>query len=269
MTLRTRVVMGMVSTLATAAVVAGVSAPAHAEPIVPPNALSLPPIPFDNELATGLRMLKAAGVDKIAMDAAKAIISSAGQLSSDSKVASPVTAAPGTPILPASPVADPLTTLRTLGIQTLTPSVAPFCTDPTADNPLGLVTAGAGAIAGPWPMASEPALPIPLPFVTLPKLNLVDKGETAFAFVPATVNGGTGGRMQVAWFNTSTLQGGFADLGPIAAANPILRVIPGLSSVRLAPVKTGSGTILAAVFGNAQNGSRSCFFLPAVGLVNA
>ena len=45
----------------------------------------------------------------------------------------------------ATPVADsdPMALLRTLGIQPLTPSVAPFCTTPTDDNPLGLVTAGA------------------------------------------------------------------------------------------------------------------------------
>ncbi len=279
-----RAVTGLVSVAVAASVVIGAPA-ASAEPLIPPNILStIPQIPFDNELAAGIRMLKAAGVDKMALQAAQVIIKSAGQLSSDSKVASETTLAPNAPGLrpqglnpqglnpqgvAPNPVADPLTILKALGIQTLTPSVAPFCTDPTADNPLGLVTAGAGAVAGPWPLASEPKLPIPLPFITLPKLNLVDKGETAFAFVPATVAGGSGGTMQVAWFNTSTLQGGFADLGPLAKDNRLLAALPALSSIRLAPVKTGSGTVLAAVYGTVQNGNRSCFFLPAVGVVEA
>ena len=139
---------------------------------------------------------------------------------------------------------------------------------------LGLVTAGAGAVAGPWPMKTDPLTQLKplldmIPGVKLPeKLNLVEKGETAYAFVPASPTAGSGGTMQVAWFNTSTLQGGFADLDPITDRTA-LTALPLLSGVRLAPVKTGSGTILSAVFGNASNGTQNCWFLPAVGIVNA
>ena len=73
--------------------------------------------------------------------------------------------------------------------------------------------------------------------------------------------------MQVAWFNTSTLQGGFADLKPVSDQAPVAAALPLLNGVRLAPVKTGEGTVLSAVFGSAQNGSQNCWFLPAVGIV--
>ena len=74
--------------------------------------------------------------------------------------------------------------------------------------------------------------------------------------------------MQVAWFNTSTLQGGFEKLAPVTDARA-KALQPLLSGVRLAPVKTGSGTVLAAIYGTSNNAGRSCFFLPAVGVVNA
>ncbi|MFW0792552.1 hypothetical protein AAFP30_01945 [Gordonia sp. CPCC 205515] len=269
---------GIVGVAATAALALGTPAISSAEPVVPPNSMTLPDIPYDAELAAAVRMLKDAGVDRMALEAAQAVVGSAGQLSATdiidrlnqlSGLLPTQQAAESGSFVPAAST-DPTALLKQLGIQTLTPSVAPFCTDATADNPLGLVTAGAGAAPGPWPLKSgEPKLPFPLPFITLPKLNIVDAGETAYAFVPASGTAGTGGKMQVAWFNPTTLKGGFADLEPIAKNSPALGVLPLLSGVRLAPVKTGTGTILSAVFGTAQNGARTCTFLPAVGIVNA
>ncbi|WP_439029498.1 hypothetical protein [Gordonia terrae] len=274
---------GLMGVAMAAATLTATSAPATAEPLIPGNLLGALSIPFDAELAGAVRLLKAAGVDKIAVEAAQTIMGSAGQLSVEDiagragalplPAAAPA-AADGAPAPTPVATTDPIALLRTLGIQTLTPSVSPFCTAPTADNPLGLVTAGAGAVAGPWPMKTDPLTPLKplldmIPGVKLPeKLNLVDKGETAYAFVPASPTAGSGGTMQVAWFNTSTLQGGFADLDPITD-NTALTALPLLSGVRLAPVKTGSGTILSAVFGNASNGTQNCWFLPAVGVVNA
>ncbi|GAB91100.1 hypothetical protein [Gordonia rhizosphera] len=252
---------GVVGVATAAALAVAGPAIAPAAPLVEQNTMTLPDIPYDAELAAAVRMLKDAGVDRLALEAAQAIITSAGQLSMDQLVARGV----------AVPAADndPLAILKALGIQTLTPSVAPFCTTPTSDNPLGLVTAGAGAVPGPWPLAQEPLAPLQQLFgVELPKLNLVEGGQTAYAFVPATTTAGTGGNMQVAWFNTSTMQGGFADLKPLTDG-PVLKLLPLLSGVRLAPVDTGKGTILSAVFGTAQNGANTCFFLPAVGVIDA
>ncbi|GAB99337.1 hypothetical protein GONAM_08_01270 [Gordonia namibiensis NBRC 108229] len=260
------------------------TAPASAAPslpLLPPNMLSAYSIPFDAELAGAVRLLKSAGVDQMALKAAQAVMGSSGQLSVQDVVgragalpfdASQPKPAAATP----QPVAstDPLALLKSLGIQTLTPSVAPFCTTPTPDNPLGLVTAGAGAVAGPWPLKTDPIAELKplldmLPIAGIPdKMNVVENGETAYAFVPASTNAGKGGTMQVAWFNTSTLQGGFADLEPLKNG-ATLTALPLLSGVRLAPVKTGKGTILSAVFGTAQNGSQNCWFLPAVGIVDA
>ncbi|MEO9327289.1 hypothetical protein [Gordonia aurantiaca] len=269
--------MGLAGVAMAAAAITSTAPAASAAPslpLLPPNLLSQYSIPFDSELAAGIRMLKSAGVDQLAVQAAQAILSSSGQLSVESLVqragALPYDAA--APRQAAS--TDPLALLRQLGIQTLTPSVAPFCTAPTADNPLGLVTAGAGAVAGPWPLKTDPLTPLKplidmLPIANIPsELNLVDKGETAYAFVPATTRAGSGGQMQVAWFNTSTLQGGFADLKPVTDKTA-LTALPLLNGVRLAPVKTGEGTILSAVFGTAQNGAQTCWFLPAVGIIEA
>ncbi|MET9202723.1 hypothetical protein [Gordonia sp. NPDC003585] len=252
---------------------------AAAEPLIPPNSLSLEAIPFDGELASAVRMLKAAGVDQMAMQAAQAVLGAVGKLSPEdilSRAGALSLTGDKTQAAQARPVADmdPTALLKALGIQTLTPSVAPFCATPTADNPLGLVTAGAGAVAGPWPLKQDPLQPLApiirmIPGVKVPeKLNLVGEGETAYAFVPATTNSGPGGKMQVAWFNTTTFQGGFADLNPVTDP-ATLALVRMLSGVRLAPVKTGKGTILSAVFGTAQVGNNTCFFLPAVGVVTA
>ncbi|WP_072805541.1 hypothetical protein [Rhodococcoides yunnanense] len=160
--------------------------------------------------------------------------------------------------------------------------------------PLDIAPAVAGAAGGPWPNVKLPALPAPLP--QLPALNAVEKGETMFAFVPAGIVDDSANKsgMQVAWFNVNTLKGGFADMGGATTtlvesiiSNSGLTGIPadlarqalgnfvaGLpaAGARLAPVETGSGTVLAAVFGNVTHntpaGEKSCFFFPTVGLVN-
>ncbi|RPA62333.1 hypothetical protein EF294_10080 [Gordonia oryzae] len=247
------------------------------------NQIELGAVPLDSELADAVRKMKAAGVDQMALKAAEAVKSSLGQISPDQ-----ITGLLGQlPLGGLSSVSarrdvdtitDPSAVLRAAGIQTFTPSIAPFCTAPTADNPLGLVTAGAGAVAGPWPMKTEPTTQISqilqmIPGVKVPPLapiNLVGNGQTGYAFVPASPV--TDGKIQVAWFNTSTLQGGFADLQSLTD-NPqaalLTKMIPALGAIRLAPVETGKGTILSAVYGTARNGSQSCFFLPAVGIVDA
>ena len=42
----------------------------------------------------------------------------------------------------------------------------------------------------------------------------------------------------------------------------------GSAPVRLARVDTGQGSILTAVFGTTTNAGRTCYFLPAVGIVD-
>lgn len=152
----------------------------------------------------------------------------------------------------------------------------------------------AGGAAGPWPNIAAPSLPL-LP--QLPALNAVEAGETLFAFVPAGIVNDSGDKagMQVAWFNVNTFQGGFADmggatstlvdsilgnlnLGPVVedlVRGPLTEAVDVLpaAGARAVPVETGSGTVLAAVFGTvnhtAVDGSdQSCFFFPTIGLVN-
>ncbi len=290
---------------ATAAPAPAPAAPAPAAPTTPAapggNTAPIPAIPYDTELAGALRMLKQAGIDKIAIEAAKAILGTVGQLSvsqatnvagttpvttttpttttptTTAAPAAPTTSTtptnPATPATPTTPTAPPaqngdgLALLKTLGINPLTPSVAPLCTNPTADNPLGVVMAGSGATQGPWPMKSaKPVAPLNVPTAKIDP-EIVKDGQTAYAFLPAK-EGGTGGKMQVAWFNATTLRGGFSDVNAVGADNPLLSLLPGASNIRLAPVDTGKGTVLSAVFGTAQVGNKSCYFLPAVGVVS-
>ncbi|GAC47558.1 hypothetical protein [Gordonia aichiensis] len=291
---RRRVRTGIAGATIAAAMVF-VPATASAAPDLPtapttlaPDPQALGSVPLDHELAEAVKALKAAGVDQLALKAAEAVKSSLGQLSTadiESKLNTLSVALGGSSAsrevsATATPAAgsDIESVLKTLGIQPFSPAIAPFCATPTDDNPLGIVTAAAGAAPGPWPIRSEqmkavePLAPLLtlIPGITLPKkLNLVDKGETAFAFVPTTVGTATtdDGQMQVAWFNASTLQGGFEKLTAVDPRTKAL--LPLLSGVRLAPVKTGSGTILAAIYGTSSNAGHSCFFLPAVGVVNA
>ncbi|MTE14021.1 hypothetical protein [Nocardia aurantiaca] len=169
--------------------------------------------------------------------------------------------------------------LRALGIQPfLYPTAAPFCLGGTT---LGLAPAVAGAIPGPWPtyVASVPGL----------DLSAVKAGQTMFAFVPYGIaaDGADTSGMQVAWFNLSTGLGGLVPMGPLsevlnamipsqvpAELRPMVEqavrdyftaALP-TGGVRAVPVTTGSGTVLAAMFGTVRNGATTCFFLPTIGV---
>lgn len=200
-------------------------------------------------------------------------------------------AAPSVPGAPApAPVADTVTPgsipaatdvltalQKATGASLLTPAIAPLCTDPTANNPLGLATAPALAVPGPWPTlkAKQPgildALTSLLPGDNPDLLAAIKSDETAYAIVPPSKPDSD--KFQVAWFNTSTLNGGLADLLPLSdsvAAGPLKSLLSGTDNfhgIRLAKVKTGQGTILSAVFGTTTQAGRTCFFLPAVGAV--
>lgn len=268
--------------LATAAALAVGAPTAHsAPPPAPPAAPELPrpkpggntlpiEVPFDNELAAVLKFAKQVGGDKILVEVLQAIIGAAGQMSPLATSGS----APTPGIKQVAATADPMALLRQAGVQPLSPTVAPLCAAPTPQNPLGLVTAGAAAIPGPWPLKTAhplTLLPFALPGVSIPDPGIVKDKHTAFAFVPADVQpAGEHGTMRVAWFNSTTMRGGLTDLTPLAESNPMLKVLPGLSGVRLVPVDTGKGTILAAVYGTAGvAGHRECFFLPSVGVINS
>ncbi|MCX4098746.1 hypothetical protein [Nocardia sp. alder85J] len=169
--------------------------------------------------------------------------------------------------------------LQALGVRPfLYPSAAPFCDD---GSTLGLVPAYAGAVPGPWPKTS----------VTLPGLDpaAVKSGQTMFAFVPYGVSPdstNTSG-MRVIWWNATTHRAGAATMGTLSdvlgtmippQVPPALRplaeqVVQGvfghalpIGGVRAVPVDTGSGTVLAAVFGSVRNGANTCWFLPTVGI---
>lgn len=154
--------------------------------------------------------------------------------------------------------------------------------------PFGVVPAVAGTAPGPY----TPKVPGVGALPTLPGVDttIADPGETLYAFVPApggVVNDAankTG--MQVAWFNVNTLKGGFADMGGLAdvISSEIIDGLPApiqgpardlvqrnlaafpSAGVRLAPVATGSGTVLAAVFGQVTHDGKTCAFFPTVGL---
>ncbi|MFE7801858.1 hypothetical protein [Nocardia sp. NPDC057440] len=172
-----------------------------------------------------------------------------------------------------------LEALRAVGMDPfLYPTAAAFCSD---SGTLGLVPAVAGAIPGPWPKTT----------VTIPGLDLtaVKAGQTMFTFVPygvapdtSTVSG-----MRVAWMNLRNGRSGFTSMGPLsdvframvpaevpAEIRPLAEraiqdfffaALP-VGGVRAVPVDTGSGTVLAAVFGTVQNNGHSCFFLPTIGI---
>jgi hypothetical protein len=205
-------------------------------------------------------------------------------------------AALGSPTLSATSGTDVLAlldtankTLRSLGIQPfLNPTVAFNCTTPTASNPLGLLPAAGGAVAGPW---AAPGISLPtIPLVNIDP-NVVKDGQVLYGFVPAGVTSDpTSTGMQVAGFNTATGKFGIGQMGKAGdtlvdawlanvPASPIkdmaAKTLSGIVNTiapagsRLAPVTTGKGTVLSAVFGTVNNGGRSCFFLPMVGVTNA
>ncbi|WP_040806859.1 hypothetical protein, partial [Nocardia concava] len=158
--------------------------------------------------------------------------------------------------------------LQTLGIQPfLYPTAAPFCLGGTT---LGLAPAVAGTIPGPWPRYA----------VSIPGLDLsaVKAGQAMFAFVPYGISpdsADTSG-MQVAWVNLTTGRGGFVPMGPLsqvlnamippqvpnelrpmveqAVRDYFTAALP-VGGVRVVPVNTGSGTVLAAMFGTVRNGN--------------
>ncbi|MBF6177097.1 hypothetical protein [Nocardia otitidiscaviarum] len=169
--------------------------------------------------------------------------------------------------------------LEELGVQPfLYPTAAPFCLNSTT---LGLAPAMAGAIPGPWPRFAR----------DIPGLDLsaVKAGQTMFAFVPygLAADGADTSGMQVVWLNADTGRSGFAPMGSMsqvvrsmippqvpaelrpmverAVADFFLAALP-RGGVRAVPVETGSGTVLAAIFGVVRNGAASCFFLPTVGI---
>ncbi len=154
--------------------------------------------------------------------------------------------------------------------------------------PFGVVPAVAGAAPGPY----TPTIPGVGALPTLPGVDttIADPGETLYAFVPAPggiVNDAADkSGMQVAWFNVNTLKGGFADMGGLAdvISSEVIDGLPAVvqgpardlvqrnlaafpsGGVRLAPVATGSGTVLAAVFGQVTHDGKTCAFFPTVGL---
>ncbi|MFX0572963.1 hypothetical protein [Nocardia nepalensis] len=168
--------------------------------------------------------------------------------------------------------------LRAFGIDPfLYPAAAAFCSN---DTTLGLTPAVAGAVPGPWPKTT----------VAIPGLDLsaVKSGQTMFTFVPygvgperTNVSG-----MNVAWVNLANGRSGITAMGPLsdvvrsivpaeipAEVRPLAeRAIQDFFSafpaggVRAVPVDTGSGTVLAAVFGSIDNGGKPCYFLPTVGI---
>lgn len=261
-TTRRRMRLTTAAAAVTAAVALALPSGASAEPTTPAGPVSA------TAVLDALR--SASGVDPAALAAAEAIAGARGGVTEIAD-ASPVTA-----------YQDAIDFLRKLGIEPfLYPTGAPFCNNDSG-LPLGIAPAVAGAVPGAWPN-----LPVP----GMPALNAVEAGQTLFAFVPAGVGAddkNTTG-MQVAWFNVNTFQGGMVPMGTIgeAAAAAVPEGIPDLArpvvteaiaqffssavplgGVRVAPVDTGSGTVLAAVFGTVTNGETSCFFLPTVGIVD-
>ncbi|MGO3327256.1 hypothetical protein [Gordonia sp. (in: high G+C Gram-positive bacteria)] len=180
---------------------------------------------------------------------------------------------------------DVIGTLEKLtGAKMLSPAIAPFCAAPTDDNPLGIVTAPAVAVPGPWPAGESSAIAKLLKGsgadsllkLTDParskSLKAVDNGEIAYALVPPAKPDSD--NLQVAWFNTSTMQGGMETLKPLEqdkTVGPLLKALAtrdGFHGIRLARASTGEGTVLSAVFGTTTTGPRTCYFLPALGAVN-
>lgn len=213
----------------------------------------------------------------------------------DSPTTTPdVPGAPAPSAAAATKADDPLTGAATglqafeklTGAKLLTPAFAPFCAATTDDNPLGLVTAPAVGVPGPFPATNGESLRDAFQKV-LDQLHIGKLGDvldddanlkeltqalsadqTAFALVPP--NGHTNDRFQVAWFNTATMKGGMADLKKLAdiTDSQVLKAMAGSAPVRLARVDTGQGSILTAVFGTTTNAGRTCYFLPAVGIVD-
>lgn len=177
--------------------------------------------------------------------------------------------------------------LKKLGITPFTPTLG-ACTDFTLAPALG------GAMPGP----STPLLG-DLTFKVLGKeidINAIRKGEIMYGFVPVGVFNDSGSKkgMQVAWFNVNTFQGSLSEpmdgLGEtivnavakrLQAAGvpgaegiakgllgPVTDILPS-NGVRGGLVKTGSGTVLSAIYGTVKKGDATCYFFPSLGIATA
>ncbi|WP_433725166.1 hypothetical protein ACQP0C_29540 [Nocardia sp. CA-129566] len=170
--------------------------------------------------------------------------------------------------------------LRALGIDPfLYPAAAALC---SSGNSLGLVPAVAGAVPGPWPKTT----------VAIPGLDLsaVKTGQTLFTFMPYGVapDSSNVSGMNVAWLNLANGRSGVTAMGPLSdvvrtmvpaeipaeirplaerAVENFFATFP-TGGIRAVPVETGSGTVLAAVFGTVDNAGKPCFFLPTVGITS-
>ncbi|WP_245567098.1 hypothetical protein [Nocardia vinacea] len=168
--------------------------------------------------------------------------------------------------------------LRTFGIEPfLYPAVAPFCSD---TGSLGLVPAVAGAVPGPWPKTT----------VAIPGLDptAVKAGQVMFTFVPYGLgpDSANASGMNVAWVNLANGRSGITPMGSISdvvrtmvpaetpteirplaerAIQDFFAAFP-VGGVRAVPIETGSGPVLAAIFGTIANGPHSCLFLPTINL---
>ena len=305
-----RAAVGALAVSVTTALAAPAVAAPTAPAVPDTGAISLESLPGDAELAAALRQLKELGAGEAVIKALQTILQSEGQsdLSSmfgslgdgDGEGTAPTTPAnptapdvpdtapaPAVPAEPtevaapvreaATPAADPLDAITLLeqafGVKALTPALAPFCTDPTPDNPLGLVAAPAVAIPGPKPAVNDNQLVDVIKRIfgdkVLKDLEFLSNEDTAFALVPPADSKDP--KFQVAWFNVQTMQGGLEDLGAPSdiVDDPVVKqLLDSLQApLRLAKVKTGQGTILTAVFGTADTNGRTCYFLPAVGVV--
>ena len=299
-------------------------APVSAEPSLPDlsalsglESLSLSSIPGDAELAEALRTLKSTGGDAKLVEVLQTILDAEGSpdlstlgvggTTPEATPNDPATSGttdpadqtdPTVPVEPnsasATPVDDPLTTAATgleafeklTGAEVLTPAFAPFCAPTSENNPLGLATAPAIAVPGPFPnvggQTAGDALADALKALGVPFINDLLKDntnldkltqglkndQTAFALVPPATH--TNPNFQVAWFNTATMTGNIAELdsaGKVVKGTALEPLLSG-TPIRLARVDTGQGSILTAVFGTTTNAGRTCYFLPAVGIVD-
>lgn len=175
---------------------------------------------IDHELAVAVRTLRAAGIDKIALQAALAIKNGLKLLSSDQVTAF----------------------LNQLGLGSLTSSAS--------------LTTGARQVVAPAGSA----------IVAVPSTDLPTDRHTGYAVIPSPTSATT----HVAWFNTRTLRGGFADVtGTDTTATGRTTPLSAPGRIRLAPETTGTGTVLYAVYGSTDTGSRNRYSLPALGMVDA
>ncbi len=88
----------------------------------------------------------------------------------------------------------------------------------------------------------------------------IERGQLRFQALPGHVDVPKSSDLSVAWFNLATFKGGIVKL------DDNINGIPTLSKT----VPTGSGTVLAAMFGGVSYaGGANCFALPTVGSFTA